>query len=431
MAVSNYETNDVSILLGKGDGTFQAARRFPVVTPWFITTGDFNLDGNPDIATSGANAANMVSVLLGDGQGNLGQFFKVGPNPSAIAAADLDNDGNLDVLVTSVDSHEVWVLYGDGTGGLSYGPITRVEAFPANSRPVSVAVGQINSDVDSRLDIATANFGTNSVSILLQTADGQFAGRSFAVGANPNAIVLGDFDGDQKLDIATANYGSNNVTVLLGDGRGGVRATRTFSLPANAKPWQLAAADLNGDGKLDLVVVDSGIDKISVLLGDGRWSTGGGFEPARDFSVQRSPHALAIADINGDGKLDVVVANTLSNSITVLLGDGRWSTPGGGFRQPPSHYTVGPGGAEPDAIVIRDFDGDAKLDVAVANFESNNVTVLKGNGAGGFTATSHFFAGLGLVAITSADLNGDNRQDLVMASSLSNTISILFNSSGP
>jgi len=230
-----------------------------------------------------------------------------------------------------------------------------------------VALGDVNGD--GKLDLVTANEGSNTVTVLLGNGDGTFAsaaGSPVAVGSFPYSMTVGDMNGDGKLDVATVNSGSNNVTVLLGNGDG------TF-MPAAGNPVVgansvfAALGDLNGDGKLDLVTVNYGANSVTVLLGNGN----GTFTAAAGspVTVAFAPNSVAVGDVNGDGKLDLVVTNGDSNTLTVLLGngDGTFTAASG------SPVPVGSG---PHSVALGDIDGDGKLDLVVANSLSNNVTVL-------------------------------------------------------
>jgi hypothetical protein len=274
--------------------------------------------------------------------------------------------------------------------------------------------------------LATANFDSNNVSVLLKNARGEFdPARNFPVGINPNAVVAGDFDGDGNMDLATANLGSNTVSVLLGDGRGGYSAARNFAVGSG--PWHLNVGNFQSPSILDLVVVNSGSNTISVLLNDGRWATpSGGFAPARNFAVGTTPRYVSVGDFNGDRKPDLAVANSASDSVSVLLNDGRWATPSGGFAAA-QNFDVG---SAPLSISIGDFNRDNKLDLAVTNFGSDRVSILLGDGTGRFTANSprDFFVGSGPLSIAIGDLNGDGRPDLAFANFGSSTISYLLNS---
>jgi hypothetical protein len=431
LAIAGGEAESVVILLGDGRGGFDSNpdRIFsagPLTA--HLATGDFNGDGNPDIVAAckwyilppSDGLVGNVSVLYGDGTGNFGIFYKSGSNPISATVGDVNGDNKLDVAAANAGSDDVWVLLGDGLGGFSYG------AKPAvGSRPVSVIMGQFNQDVDNRVDLATANFDSNDVSVLLQNAQGRFdPTERFAVGINPNAIVAGDFNGDGKMDLATANLGSNTVSVLLGDGRGGYSSARTYAVGSG--PWHLNVGDFNRDQKLDLVVANSGSNNISVLLNDGQWATpSGGFAAARNFAVGTAPWNVSVAVFNGDEKLDVAVANSGSDNVSILLNDDQWTTPNRGFA-PAQNFDAG---GIPSSISVSDFDGDRKLDLAVTNLNSDRVSILLGDGRGGFTANfpNDFFVGVGAISVGVGDFNGDRKPDLVFSNFGSHNISVLLN----
>jgi hypothetical protein len=228
------------------------------------------------------------------------------------------------------------------------------------------------------------------------------------------ALAAGDFNGDGKLDVAVANSGFGSaggaVSVLLGNGDGTFQAPQSF--PTDFNPVSVAVADLNGDGKLDIVTADSGGADVTVLLGNGD----GNFQSPQFFDVGSTPTSVAVGDFNHDGVPDLVVANSGDNTVSLLLGAG-----GGSFSNPLTF----PVGTTPVSVAAADVNGDGLLDVVTANRGSNDVTVLLGNGAGNFQAPLTFAAGSGPTSVAAADVNGDGRPDLVVADGGSNSVSVL------
>jgi hypothetical protein len=256
--VANDTSNStVSVLLGNGDGTFQAARSFAAgFGPDSVAVGDFNGDGHLDLAV--ANYGNplhgdpsSVSVLLGNGDGTFqaARSFAAGSGPRSVAVGDFNGDGKLDLVTanyaidycygcTPIES-DVRVLLGNGDGTFQ-----AARSFAAGDRPVSVAVGDFNGD--GRADLAVADY-YGGVSVLLGNGDGTFqAARGFAAGTYPSSVAVGDFDGDGLPDLAVANAQSNTVSVLLGNGDGSFQAARSFA--AGISPQAVAVGDFNGDG---------------------------------------------------------------------------------------------------------------------------------------------------------------------------------------
>jgi hypothetical protein len=291
----------------------------------------------------------------------------------------------------------------------------------AGSGPDSVAVGDFNGD--GKLDLVVANLD-GTVSVLLGKGDGTFLPAvTYSSGSLPGSVavaVVGDFNGDGKLDLAVVNSGSNDVGVLLGNGDGTFQPAVNYDV--GSVPDALAVGDFNGDGKLDLVVVNSASNNVSVLLGNGD----GSFQAALDFDTGGSPVSAAVGDFNGDGKLDLAVANAGStNRVSILLGYGD-----GTFQAPVTYAT----GSVPVSVAVGDFNGDGKLDLAVANISPGNagpsmVSVLLGNGDGTFQPTVEYVAGSDTYSssVALADFNGDGKLDLAVGNSGStNRVSILL-----
>ena len=223
-----FASTSVSIFLGTGTGSFNL--RDPVFTgfpPIFgiksLVVGDFNQDGRQDLAWTNQSTEN-VSIALGNGDGTFGAVtnFPAGDGPSSAAVGDFNGDGKQDLAVANVNSDNVSILLGDGMG--SFGAATN---FPAGDGPSSVATGDFNGD--GKQDLAVANVNSDNVSILLGDGMGSFgAATNFPAGDGPSSVATGDFNGDGKQDLAVANVNSDNVSILLGDGMGSFGAATNF-----------------------------------------------------------------------------------------------------------------------------------------------------------------------------------------------------------
>jgi hypothetical protein len=268
-------------------------------------------------------------------------------NPYAVAIGDLNGDGLPDLVATNHDPSTLSVLLGNGAGSFA----SKVDYF-TGSTPWTIAIGDFNRD--GRPDLAVGDVGSANVSVLLGTGGGVFAARTdYPTGTYPYKVAVGDLNGDGLLDLVTANGGSNTVSVLLGNGAGGFAPKTDF--PTGTNPISVAIGDLNGDGKPDLAVADNGYPPfgVSLLLGNGL----GGFAPKIDLSVGAYPYDIAIGDVNGDGRNDLVVANSYYAAASVLLGNGA-----GGFAGYVDYPTV----SGPTAVVLADFNGDGRLDIGAA-----------------------------------------------------------------
>jgi hypothetical protein len=289
--------------------------------------------------------------------------------------------------------------------------------FPAGAGPSSVAVGDVNGD--SIPDLIVADTLSNTVSVLLGNGDGTFqAPRQYAVGAfrTPNPlgsefklpafrrkVVLADLNHDGKLDIVVTNYDSGDVSVLLNNGDGTFAPQRRFD--ATTAPYDVAVGHLTGNGIPDLVVVSadkSGMSTVAVLLGRGD----GTFQPEQTFTV-RAPgdlpfSSVALADLNGDGKLDLIFTGTAGSKVTVFLGNGD------GTFQPGIDY---PGTRLGTGVAVGDVNGDGNLDIITSGLDPGGLSVLLGNGDGTFTTLPGFLAGQNPVAVAIADVGSPVMQD--------------------
>ena len=353
--------------------------------------------------------------------------YGAGNNPRSVAIGDFDRDGIQDFVV-SLTANQVSVFLGNGTGGTGTGSFHALatSVFNVGTTPEQVVVGDFNGD--GIQDLATANAGSGNVSILLGstgTAGTFSAAVNYNVQNIPRSVAVGDFNGDGKQDLAVANTSSNSVSILLGDGLGSFTATH---LPIGFSPYYVAVGDFNRDGKQDLAVTNrSGANnQVSVLLGNGT----GGFPAAQTFVVGGNPLSVAVGDFNGDGNQDLAIANTGaadSVNVSVLINMTLTNASTVTFA---AANTFPSGGSAPYSVVVGDFDGDGKQDLAVGNQNSNNVSILKGNGDGTFSLVgSPFPAGSLPSAVAVGDFNGDGMQDLAVANytvSASQTVSILL-----
>ncbi len=323
LAVADYFSNDVTILLGNGSGGFAQPAGSPVAAglgPAAIAVGDFNGDGRSDLAVAG-NGSGDVTILLGNGAGGFtqpgGSPIGTGPGPISVAVADFNLDLKPDIAVADNLSNNVTILLGNGAGGF-----TQAAGSPvgAGSGPMSVAAGLLNGD--GMPDLAVANNQSNNVTILLGNGAGGFtqaAGSPVAAGSGPVAVAIADLGGGGGRDLAVVNNQSDTVSILLGNGSGGFAPAPGLPVPAGPAPASIAVADFNLDGRPDLAVVASGNDTVRIVIGDntGRF----GRPPGSIFGVASTPYSSATGDFNLDGKPDLAVAGFFQDAVTILLGN--------------------------------------------------------------------------------------------------------------
>jgi uncharacterized protein (TIGR03437 family) len=345
----------------------------------------------------------------------------VGHSPASIVAADFNNDSILDLAIANKVDNSVTILLGTAAGGFTRAPDIRVGVSPS-------AVAAADFDNDGNRDLAVVNQADGSVTILMGNGTGVFQKlATVPTGKNPDFIAIGDFNGDAIPDLAVVNRGGNSIAVLLGI-KGGFVPNATAFMPAQGSPFAVgnspsgaAIGDFNGDMKLDIAVTNELDNTVTVLLAN----TNGGFTPATasPFLVGSNPSFVVTSDFNGDGFLDLAVANLNSNNVTLLLGNGS-----GRFSPSPSGLLAT--GHQPFAIATGDFNGDLITDLAIANYADSNVTVLLGNGAGGFKAGpgSPVAVTGNPTSISGGDFNQDGLPDLAVATT-ADSVSLLVNAS--
>ncbi len=428
----------VTILLNAGDGSFPNQSRYVVGTP--LSSGayglgmfavDFNDDGNLDLVFGTGHPDALypdpmfVTVLLGKGDGTFqgaAPVYPVGYGALAMATADFNGDGRGDLVAAangSAFSYSLWILPGQGGG---FQPATEV-AVPAVSYIRWVTTADLNGDGRADLIAVDSPYQmTGHVYTLLGKNDGTFqAPTSYAAGIQPTFVTTGDVNGDGLTDLVIS-YGDRSATkagvttALLLTGKSGGGFNAGVTVPTGVNTIQVALADVNGDGKPDLVAVNLGIvdfgyfgtqpaaGNVSVSLGNGN----GTFQAPVNYTAGVNPTWVAVGDVNGDGKPDLIagaVTGTASK-IGVLLGNGN-----GAFGAATLLSTY----SWPGSLALTDFDGDGKLDLAIVHLAGDPpVTIMQGNGDGTFQPETVLLAGDGPVAVIAADFTGNGRSDLAV-----------------
>jgi hypothetical protein len=434
LAVAVSGPGEVEIWLGTGDGHFKPGGRFAVGwAPVALVAGDFDHDGHLDLAAADAGSGD-VAVLHGRGDGTFAaaQFYAVGAAPQGLAAADLNGDGFLDLVAVDEDSNDVTVLLGQADG-----TFRSAGQFAVGSGPVAVAIADLNGD--GHPDLAVADKLSGQVTLLFGRGDGSFqSGGTFGVGLDPIGVVSADFNADGRPDLAVASQDSPNFGVELGIGNGTFFSSGQVFAPTSATPLPGQVT-----GVPDVTVLNEGgrilvrpIDRSQAgLLGAPRFvnpptdpsdPTSGfparaialltvagqpeivaldardnglsfyAFNPGAGTFMRTAgpqvpgnlPTSLAVGDLNGDGRDDLVVSDLASDEVVVYL-----QTPTGAFAATPD-YTLATGAA-PSSVTLTDVDGDGRLDIVTTNQFSGDVSVFRNTAAAPFATEERFRAGSG------------------------------------
>jgi hypothetical protein len=333
----------------------------------------------------------------------------VGSSPYTVTTADVNGDGRLDLICANSGGNTLSVLTNSGGGGfiLAASPVV-------GSGPVGVAAADMNGD--GKVDLISANNNDSTLSVLTNDGSGGFVLASLLnVSGGAYSVIAADVNGDGKLDLICANYGNgggSTLCVFTNNNNGGF--VLASSPMVGSGPVSVVAADVNGDGKLDLISANVWSSTLSVLTNNGT----GGFALAASLNVGTHPYSVTAADVNGDGKVDLISANRDANTLTVLTNNGS-----GGFVLS-STLSVG---SNPGAVTAADVNGDGRLDLISANNSDNTLSVLTNNGSGGFVLAATAGVGNYPNCVAAADMNGDGKPDLISANYGGNSLSVLTN----
>ncbi len=343
--------------------------------PDALAVGDFNNDGIPDLAVPSASTGTLT-ILPGKGDGTFtatASSLQAGSDPLAIVAGDFNGDGIIDLAVANSGANNLSIFLGNGDGSFT----VSASHPPTGSNPAAMVVGDFNGD--GIPDLAVANGGSSTVTVELGNGDGTFTPSplSSETGGQPRSMAIGDFNGDGILDLVVAGgYSGSTPAVLLGNGDGSFTATVPLTLPQNFAPYSVVTGDFNQDGKLDLAIANYYSTGSSLLIflgnGDGTFAA----TAAGPTGIANATE-LAVADINGDGNPDLVETSYYQLGILLGNGDGSFAT-----------ATTLSAGNSPYAIAVADFNGDGTQDLAVTNSNGSAVNILTSQLSQTVTATA-------------------------------------------
>ncbi len=313
--------------------------------------------------------------------------------------------------------------------------------FATGTLPYYVAIGDL--DGDGKADMVSANTNSGSFSVYRNTSSpgsitaASFAARvDFPTGASPVSVAIGDVDGDGKPDITVANQDAASVSVYRNTSNPGSLTAASFAAPlafsTGAQPYSVVLSDVDGDGKPDIITANAASNTISILRNTA--SAGslnlGSIQSRIDFNTGANPRFVAAGDVDGDGKADLVVANELNATVSVYRNTASAGVINAASLSAPVSFATG---AHPLSVVIGNLDNDSRPDLAVANYESNTISVFHNNGSAGSLTASSFSPKVDFAtspqpfSLALGDVDADGKRDIVIANSVSSGMSVLHN----
>ena len=427
-----------------------------IESPRSVALGDVDGDGRLDVVS--ANEFSDTLTIFRQESG--GEFELLLPldsdSPRSVALGDVDGDGHVDVVSANYSGNTVTIFRQEAGG--EFEPLRPLGGPGVTEDPRAVALGDV--DGDGRLDVVSANHFSNTLTIFRQESSGGFALLQ-SLGGPGSTVALGDLDGDGRLDVVSANrifrqesggefvllqsLGVAGVSVALGDVDGDGRLDVVYAssntliilrqesdgeftllqslggFGVTSRPTSVALGDVDGDGRLDVVSANSSSNTLTIFRqeSDGEFTL---LQSLGGFGVTSLPKSVALGDVDGDGRLDVVSANWISDTLTIFRqeSDGEFT-----FLQ----SLGGPGViSRPTSVALGDVDGDGQLDVVSANQTSNTLTIFRQESGGEFTLLQSL-DGFGVgspQSVALGDVDGDGRLDVVSANETSDTLSIFL-----
>ncbi|CAM4815669.1 unnamed protein product [Rotaria magnacalcarata] len=421
IAVANFATHNVGVLLGYGNGTFSKEIIFSTGIesyPYSVGIGDFNNDKQSDIVVANAGTHN-VGLRLGYGDGTFaGQIcFSMGSAiPISIAIGDLNTDAYLDIAVVGYGTNQIYVFLGNGNGSFE---LPMIHAGGYGVILSSIAIADVNHD--NQLDVVISDSGTGTVVIFLGCGNGTLVNSkiySTGIASVPISIVIADFNYDHKLDLAVANTGNDTILIMLGFGNGSFQLEASISLIQGSNLHSLVVSDFNNDNKLDIAIANTNRRSIGILTGYGDGNFADQVEHPSGAASQ--PMSIVAGDFNHDNYIDIAIADNGTHTVGILIAS---ITGLGGER-----VTSVKNGSNPLAIGDGDFNNDTYLDIAVANSNTSTIDILLGHGDGRLIAFVTYSTGIGSYpqCITIADLNYDGRLDIIIANGGTDNLGIFL-----
>lgn len=394
---SGSSGDNISVQLGNGSGGFDVGTTYEIVDPVSLTAADVDHDGQLDIVV--AQASNQITVMLGNGDGTLRTHLQidVGMNPQRVVAMDFDHDGFTDLATTNRDDNTVSTLFGDGSGGFG-----GLQTYTVGQSPASLVATDINQDF--AIDLVVGHVGGDQgVSVLLNDGNGSFQGSLFVeTGIKSKNVIAGEFTGDGIQDIIV---GDADLQVLRGRGDGTFFAPETIetgSSPSEFEFFRVESLDVDLDGDSDLIFADTREEQIHVITNDGN----GNFTLAASTSA--NGRSLTKADVNSDGFVDLVVIKDGLVSI-MGTGDGIFVSPAALSNK---QISAGDGAS---SLAIADFNLDGHQDIVVGGRNDSSLTVMLGDGDGSLTPLSPIISNGSVFSVVAVDLDADGNSDFVSA----------------